>query len=104
MPFHTLPKEFRDCIKIEVNNKSYSIKELFDLKCCFVQLSAELAKLQLDPFHPKYNELINEFNLVKQTAEQDIYTDILLHLNIPELSRKDIKKHIMLWLFSLNRS
>lgn len=104
MPFHTLPKEFRDCIKIQAQNKFYSIKELFDLKCCFVQLSAELAKSQLDHFHPNYTKLINEFNQVKQTAEQDIYTDILLHLNIPELTRKDIKKHIMLWLFSLNRS
>lgn len=103
MPFQTLPKDFRDCLKIKApNNKFYSIKELFDLKCCFVQLSTEIAKQQLDPLNPDYDQLYNEFELVRQTAEADIYTAILNYINNPELTRLDIKKHIMLWLFSRN--
>lgn len=72
------------------------------MKCCFVQLSAELAKSKINPKNPKRKQLINEFNLVKQTAEQDIYTDILNYINNPDLTRNSIKKHIMFWLFSKN--
>lgn len=96
MPFQTVPKDFRKCIKIQApNNKFYTIKELFDLKCCFVQLSAELAKNSTTD-----ENLIKEFNLVKETAKNDIYTDILNYINKNKLTRNDIKKYIMFWLFS----
>ena len=40
----------------------------------------------------------------KELAENDIYTDILntVKPEYPGLSRTDIKKHIMAWLFSTN--
>lgn len=101
LPLHNMPKEFRACIKFQApDNKFYNIKELFDLKCCFVQLSADIAKNQVDPNDPNKNQLINEFTRVKELAKKDIYTDILKHLNNPKLTRNDIKQHIMAWLFS----
>jgi len=100
MPFHMLPKEFRKAIKIEINNKFYNIKEIFDLKCCFVQLSALIALSQLQPDDKFYKEKLLEFTKVKQQAKNDIYSDILLYINNNKLTRLDIKKQIMFWLFS----
>jgi hypothetical protein len=100
MPFQNLPKDFRDCILYNLNNKKFYIKELFDMKCCFVQLSANLALEQLDTNNPNYNQLKSEFTRVLETAKSDIYTDILNTINKPELTRNDIKAKIMLWLFS----
>lgn len=102
MPFQNLPKDFRDCILYNLNNKKYYIKELFDMKCCFVQLAANLALEQLNPAQPNYSQLKQEFTKVLETAKSDIYTDILNTLNKPELSRSDVKAKIMLWLFSTN--
>jgi hypothetical protein len=102
MPFQNLPKDFRDCILYNLNNKKYYIKELFDMKCCFVQLSANLAIQQLNPNNPEYNQLKQEYTRVLNTAKSDIYTDILNTINKPELTRNDIKAKIMLWLFSTN--
>lgn len=43
-----MPKAFRDCILFKApNGFSYNLKELFDLKCCFVQLSADIAKKRI---------------------------------------------------------
>lgn len=100
MPFQNLPKEFRDCIVYKLNNTRYYIKELFDMKCCFVQLSANLAIKQLDPNNPNYTQLKSEYTRVLETAKSDIYTDILNTINKPNLTRNDIKAKIMLWLFS----
>lgn len=100
MPFHTFPKEFRKAIKIQINNKFYDIKEIFDLKCCFVQLSALIALSQLQLDDPLYKEKLIEYTKVKLQAKNDIYTDILNFVKNKTLTRLDIKKHIMFWLFS----
>lgn len=55
-----------------------------------------LLKNGLKESDPKYQEFVR----VKELAKQDIYTDILNYINNPELTRTDIKKHIMPWLFS----
>lgn len=102
MPFHILPKDFREAVIIKHKNKFYNLKEIFDLKCCFVQLSAQLAIDKLNISDKNYYKKLNEFTLVKQTAENDIYTDILNTIDNPDLTRLDIKKSIMLWLFSTN--
>ena len=99
MPFHILPKDFRNSVIIKYNKNFYNLKEIFDLKCCFVQLSAQLAINQLNQTDKNYQKKLSEFTLVKQTAENDIYTDILNFINDPTLSRSNIKKSIMLWLF-----
>lgn len=100
MPFHNLPKSFREAVKINVNNKFYSLKEVFDLKCCFIQLSALLAIKKLNKTNKLYSQQLNELNELKQLAERDIYTDILKYINDNNLTRIDIKKNIMFWLFS----
>lgn len=104
MPFQNFPKFIRHTIKYfdKLTNKHYFLEEIFDMKCCFVQLSAELAKLSINLNTQNFNNLINEFNNVKLTAQNDIYTDILNFHNDPELSRDQIKKNIMFWLFSTN--
>lgn len=100
MPFHNLPKEFRKAVKININNKYYDLKEVYDIKCCFVQLSALLAINQLDPNDINYNIKLEQFNNVKYLANNDIYTEILNYINDKNLTRTDIKKYIMFWLFS----
>jgi hypothetical protein len=108
MPFHNLPKEFRSCIKYTIRNQSFKIVEYFDLTCCFVQLSALLAQAKLQKETQKdsseYQKKLTEYKQVKELAENDIYTDILntVKPEYPGLSRTDIKKHIMAWLFSTN--
>lgn len=87
MPFQNLPKDFRDCIKYKYKNSFYEIYEIFDMKCCFVQLAANIALEQTLKYNPNNTNLINEFNNVINTAKNDIYTDILNFINNSKLSR-----------------
>jgi hypothetical protein len=101
MPFHTLPKDFRHCLRyVNKKGQKIKIKELFDLKCCFVQLAALLAQNGLDKNDPHYERKLEQFKAVKELAENDIYTDIKNTIGKTELTRDKIKKHIMEWLFS----
>ena len=95
MPLQCIPSIFRECIKYG-NNKE-SIIELFDMKCCFIQLAGRLAlSKEIDIF--KRNEYIELIKL----AKIDIYTKILNFINNKELTRNDIKNQIMQWLFCTN--
>ena len=85
MPFHYMSKEFRSALRFN----GLKLKEIYDIKCCFVQLSARLFKHQTE-----YKE---EADLLLNLANNDIYSEIANKMNI---SRKDAKTNIMQFLFS----
>lgn len=95
MPLQHISHEFRECLRF--GEKKEKIIELFDIKCCFVQLAGRLA-LSTETNKIKCNEYKSLINL----AKSDIYNEILLFLKNKNLTRNDIKSHIMEWLFSTN--
>lgn len=91
MPLHSLKSCFRKCVRFGQNNEK--IKEIFDIKCCFVQISARLAFKSAQTIEEKH-EILNLLTNIKS----DIYTDIL-NYSESNLSRQQIKKQILAWLF-----
>lgn len=91
MPLHCLKSKFRPCVRFGQSNEQ--IEQLFDIKCCFVQISAHLALNDA-----KTSEQKNEILLLLHNIKNDIYTDILKYSE-SSLSRQQIKKQILAWLF-----
>lgn len=91
MPLQNIPKEFRKCIKYKDEN----LVELFDIKCCFVQLAGLLAFSRSLINKDEYIKLIN-------AANHDIYSEILIFINDKNLTRNNIKEQILGWLFCTN--
>lgn len=94
MPFQSLSSKYRDCIRIGQYNSK--IVELYDIKCCFVQLSVLLALEKTDIRDERTRvEYYRLLNLVRN----DIYSDILKFTRNKSLTRKDIKVRMLSWLF-----
>lgn len=91
MPFQSIPKIFRDSIRIGNDNKLF---ELFDIDCCFVNLSAKILKDTSNNAN-----LITECNEIIELTTNDIYSKIINFGN-GIYTRDNIKKYVMRWLFS----
>lgn len=94
MPFQSIPKFLRSAIRIGNNQKIY---ELFDINCCFVNLSAKIIKNCTDN-----QKLIEECKKIIELTTKDIYSKIIENTN-SSFTRNDIKKYVMRWLFSNHR-
>ena len=97
MPFQYLRSDFRQCIRI---GNDEEIIEAYDIKCCFVFLSA---KLFLSRNYS--NELNTECEKIIKLCDKDIYSEILKYNQMPNRkeARKNIKLNVMKWLFSNRR-
>lgn len=84
MPFHYMSKEFRSALRL--NN--LKLKEIYDMKCCFVQLAARLFKSQTNNNY--------EADILLNLANNDIYSEIASKMSI---TREDAKTNIMQFLF-----
>lgn len=91
MPLHTLKSKYRECVRFGQNNEE--IEQIFDIKCCFVQLSARLALKDAKTVEQK-TEIFSLLSNIKN----DIYSDILKYSE-SNLTRQEIKKQILAWLF-----
>lgn len=91
MPLHTLKSKYRECVRFGENNEE--IEQIYDIKCCFVQLSARLALKDA-----KTNEQKTEIFSLLSNIKNDIYSDILKYSET-DLNRQQIKKQILAWLF-----
>lgn len=94
LPFHYIPSEYRKCIRIGNNEK---LIEAFDIKCCFVFLSAKIIKNETTDI-----DLKNECNEIIELTRSDIYKEILEYNGLCCTNNKRIKLKslVMKWLFS----
>lgn len=94
MPLHYLPSIFRSKIYYEEENNI--LKELFDIKCCFIQLAGYIALKG----NMKIDQVIEYKRLIK-LAKEDIYKDIIEKKLLRDIiTRKEIKSRVMVWLFA----
>jgi hypothetical protein len=94
LPFHYIPSEYRKCIRIGNNEKLF---ETFDIKCCFVFLSAQIIKNETNDV-----DLKEECNKIIELTRNDIYKEILEYngLSCTNSKRAKLKSLVMKWLFS----
>lgn len=93
MPFQLINKNFRSAIRIGNNEKIY---ELFDIKCCFINLSAKIIQKNND----NNKNLIKECKKIIKLTKNDIYKNIIEWNINKNITREKIKKYIMMWIFS----
>ena len=93
MPFQLINKNFRKAIRIGNNEKLY---ELFDIHCCFVNLSANIIQKN----NKDNKELINECKNIIKLTNNDLYKKIIEWNNKKDITRNKIKKYVMMWIFS----
>lgn len=85
MPLHYMSKEFRSALRF----KGHKLKEIYDVKCCFVQLAARLFKYQ--------TQYTSDADILLELANNDIYLEIAKTMNI---TRADAKTNMMQFLFT----
>lgn len=96
MPFQLIQKEFRSAIRIGNNEEIF---ELFDIHCCFINLSAKIIKEN----NINNKKLKYECEKIIELTNKDIYQDIInwySEMEINDITREKIKKNIMMWVFS----
>ena len=96
MPFQLINKDFRSAIRIGNNEEIF---ELFDIHCCFINLSAKIIKEN----NVNDKNLIEECEKIIELTNKDIYQNIIdwyLETEPNNITRNKIKKNIMMWIFS----
>lgn len=95
MPFQLINKDFRPAIRIGNNEKIF---ELFDIHCCFINLSAKIIKKA----NKDKNDLLKECETIIDLTNNDLYQKILewKFKDDNTITRNIIKEGMMMWVFS----
>lgn len=96
MPFQLINKEFRKAIRIGNDEKLF---ELFDVHCCFINLSAKI----IIKNNANNNKLVNECKNIIELTNKDLYENIIDWNENKNTTRNKIKKNVMMWIFSNKR-
>lgn len=85
LPFHYMSKEYRSALRLD----NYKLREIYDIKCCFLYLSCNIFK--------KQTKNIKQADELLRLIKDDIYLKIG---NIINLDRNIVKTYIMKFLFT----